>query len=201
MDIIFDLDGTLWDTSEIVLKAWNDVFVKNHLNKISKVDLENVFGLDMISILKRLHPSVDPKILDEMMEYEDIYLKKYKTGIYENTIKTIEKLSAKHRLFIVSNCQKGYIDTFLDLYDLRKYFVDYLCWGDTKNIKGKTIKTLMNNNDITNTCYVGDTSGDKEAACYANIPFICARYGFGNVEEYDYCIDDISELEKVIENF
>ncbi len=199
MDIIFDLDGTLWDSSEIVLKAWNDVFIKNNLNTINKNDLAKVLGLDMVSIFNKLQPGADKKVLDEMMEYEDIYLKKYKIGIYKNTIKTIKFLSDKYRLFIVSNCQKGYIDVFLDLYDLRKYFVDYLCWGDTKTIKGKTIKTLMDKNNITNACYVGDTSGDKEAALYAEIPFIYAKYGFGDVKEYDYCIDDISVLKTIIE--
>ncbi len=199
MDIIFDLDGTLWDSSEIVLKAWNDVFIKNNLNTINKNDLARVLGLDMVSIFNKLQPGADKKVLNEMMEYEDIYLKKYKIGIYKNTIETINFLSDKYGLFIVSNCQKGYIDVFLDLYDLRKYFVDYLCWGDTKTIKGKTIKTLMDKNNITNACYVGDTKGDKEAALCAEIPFIYAKYGFGDVKEYEYCIDDISVLKTIIE--
>ncbi len=200
MDIIFNLDGTLWDTSEIILEAWNEVFINNNLNTVSKSDLEKVLGLDMISILNNLQPHADESVLNEMIEYEDIYLKKYKTGIYKNTIETIIKLSDKHRLFIVSNCQKGYIDSFLDLYDLRTYFLDYLCWGDTETTKGETIKTLMANNEITKACYVGDTIGDKEASMYANIPFIYAKYGFGDVNEFDSSIDDISGIEKIVEN-
>lgn len=198
MDIIFDLDGTLWDTSEIVLKAWNDVFIKNNLNIINKTDLKHVLGLDMISILKKLQPGADKGVLNEMIEYEENYLKKYKIGIYKNTTETIKKLSDEYRLFIVSNCQKGYIDIFLDLYDLRRFFVDYLCWGDTETIKGKTIRMLMEKNKSKKSCYVGDTTGDKEAAFYAGIPFIYAKYGFGDVKEYDYCIDDISDLKTIV---
>ncbi len=200
MDIIFDLDGTLWDTSEIILKAWNDVFQRNNLNKISKMELDNVMGLDMISIFNTLQPTADRKVLDEMIEYEEIYLKKYKTGIYNNTISTITKLSKDNRLFIVSNCQKGYIDIFLDVYDLRTYFTDYLCWGDTEKTKGETIRMLMNKNNSTNACYVGDTLGDKIASDDAHIPFVYAKYGFGEVEECDYYIDDILEIGEVIED-
>lgn len=41
--------------------------------------------------------------------------------------------------------------------------------------------------------YVGDTEGDLKAARYARIPFIYAKYGFGQVSQYQY--------DKVIESF
>ncbi len=200
MDIIFDLDGTLWDSSETVLRAWNEVFEKNNLPIISKDDLEGVMGLDMSDILKQLQPSANENILDEMTEYEYRYLKKYKGKLYKNMINTIKNLSKEHRLFIVSNCDVGYIDLFLELNELKEYFTDYLCWGDTKTPKGETIKTLMDKNNIVKTCYVGDTLGDKNAADYAEIPFIYTRYGFGEVEEYNYYIDTIRDVENHIKN-
>jgi len=42
--------------------------------------------------------------------------------------------------------------------------------------------------------YVGDTLGDAEAAKKAGLPFIWARYGFGDVKEYDDLIDSPLEL-------
>lgn len=42
--------------------------------------------------------------------------------------------------------------------------------------------------------YMGNTIKNKEVAEIANIPFIYSSYGFGNLNEYDYKIDDISEL-------
>ena len=47
---------------------------------------------------------------------------------------------------------------------------------------------------MKNPIYVGDTNGDMEASYYAGIPFVYAAYGFGDVESFDYKIDDISEL-------
>ncbi len=135
-----------------------------------------------------------------MIEAEHEHLKRYRGLAYKNTVKTIKELSKNNRLFIVSNCQKGYIELFLDSYDLHEYFVDYMCWGDTFNMKGITLKELIERNNINNTCYVGDTSGDKSAAGYAGIPFIYAKYGFGYVEDYNYSIDDISEVIDLLES-
>ena len=47
---------------------------------------------------------------------------------------------------------------------------------------------------MKNPIYVGDTNGDIEGARIAGIPFVYASYGFGDVESFDYKIDDISEL-------
>ena len=52
----------------------------------------------------------------------------------------------------------------------------------------------MERNHIKNAIYVGDTMSDKTAADFAGIPFCFASYGFGEVEEYDYKLDDIVDL-------
>ena len=46
--------------------------------------------------------------------------------------------------------------------------------------------------------YVGDTQGDRDASDEAEIPFIFASYGFGNVEDKDGQIDEFSELLQLI---
>ncbi len=194
MDIIFDLDGTLWDSTKVIKNAWNEVFSSNNMEKVREEDLKNLFGLDMKEILKQLKPEAKEDILLELIEKEHEYLKRQKGVAYKNTVRTIKELSKKNRLFIVSNCQKGYIELFLDSYDLRDYFEDFMCWGDTLSFKGITLKKIMEKNEIGPTCYVGDTSGDKSAADYADIPFIYARYGFGHVDSYAHAIDDIEEV-------
>ncbi len=194
MDIIFDLDGTLWDSTKVIKDAWNEVFRNNNLEEVSEEDLKGVFGLSMKELLAKLKPGANEELLYEMIETEHEHLKRYRGLAFKNTVDTIKELSKKHRLFIVSNCQKGYIDIFLDSYNLRDYFVDYMCWGDTLTIKGITIKMLMQRNSIKNACYIGDTRGDMKAASYAGIPFIYATYGFGEAESYEKRIDDISEV-------
>ncbi|WP_342728978.1 hypothetical protein [Virgibacillus subterraneus] len=47
---------------------------------------------------------------------------------------------------------------------------------------------------MSNPLYVGDTEGDLEAARFAEIPFIYAKYGFGQVSQYDKAIESFEEL-------
>ncbi len=198
MDIIFDLDGTLWDSTETATCAWNEVFERNNLRKIVVEELQGVMGLDLPTSLKVLHPDCEISLVDQIIAAEAKHFKDVKLGIYDNVAHVIKQLSKDHRLFIVSNCQSGYIDLFLDAFDLRRYFTDYLCWEDTLAIKGETIQLLMARNSIVDTCYVGDTSGDKAAAEYARIPFIYAAYGFGKVVDCERKIADISALPALI---
>ncbi|GAA0337501.1 hypothetical protein GCM10008967_29700 [Bacillus carboniphilus] len=45
--------------------------------------------------------------------------------------------------------------------------------------------------------YVGDTIGDQKAANFAEIPFVYAEYGFGEVDQYDYSIKSLEDLVKL----
>ena len=85
-------------------------------------------------------------------------------NIYENTIFTIKELSAKFDLFIVSNCQSGYIEAFLKYYELQSFFKDYECSGNTNKNKEYNIKLHMKRSDISNSIYIGDTAKDCIAA-------------------------------------
>ena len=64
--------------------------------------------------------------------------------------------------------------------------------------KGENIKLIIERNNLINSIYVGDTDGDLKASRFAGIPFIYARYGFGEVKEYDYVIDSFDELLKLM---
>lgn len=61
--IIFDLDGTLWDSRETVLVAWNEI-LKND-DKIEKEltsdDFKTTMGLQMHEIEKILFPDMEEK--------------------------------------------------------------------------------------------------------------------------------------------
>ncbi|MDE7279616.1 MAG: HAD hydrolase-like protein, partial [Oscillospiraceae bacterium] len=84
--------------------------------------------------------------------------------------------------FIVSNCQSGYIETFLEYHKLGKYFADFECPGGTGFAKAENIRIVMERNGLEKAVYVGDTQGDLDASDSAGIPFIHAAYGFGNVD-------------------
>lgn len=117
--------------------------------------------------------------------------------LYPDVKETLRILSEKHHLFIVSNCQSGYIELLMQKAGIEKYITDHECFGNTGKGKGENIKIIMERNNLDETVYVGDTQIDYEAASYAGIPFIYARYGFGTVENCYMSIDGIKDLLKL----
>ena len=198
--IIFDLDGTLWNTVDSCLKATS--FVKEEHSDITrdvtKEQIESAMGKTSDEIVN-IYYGYLPREKGEEYANEafnknvDNLLKEGGT-LYPNTRDTIIKLSKKYKLYIVSNCVKGYIESFLNTSGLKDYFSDYESYGNTLLSKGDNIKLVIERNNLKNPIYVGDTKGDMEASNYAGIPFVYAAYGFGKVEVFDYKINDISEL-------
>ena len=127
-------------------------------------------------------------------EKENDYLKENGGNIYKNTIKTIKKLVNKYDLYIVSNCQAGYIESFIEHYSLQEFFKDFECSGNTGMTKYENINSVLKRNNILKAIYVGDTQKDYESAIKNELPFIWAEYGFGNCDKYYKKIKDISEL-------
>ena len=114
--------------------------------------------------------------------------------LYAKVEETLKELSKKYKLFVVSNCQDGYIECFFKAHKLDKYFTDYECPGRTGLSKGENNKLVIERNNLKKPVYVGDTEGDAESARVAGIPFVFAKYGFGSVEKYQYEIDSFQDL-------
>lgn len=195
-NIIFDLDGTLWDTTQRIKIVWSSVAKKHNID-INKFSINDIMGLttsEIISTLFNGNSNIGNLFINECQKAENEYLSIYGGNIYNNTISTIKELSKNFNLYIVSNCQDGYIEVFLNFYNLNSYFKDFECSGKTNLSKVDNIKLLMKRNNIKNSIYVGDTEKDYFAAVNSNNKFILAKYGFGSCKNYDYCINDISEL-------
>ena len=200
--IIFDMDGTIWDSTKEVAIAFSEV-VRNKYpevtDEITPEKLKSLFGLLLDDIAVKLFTSVSEekakKIMKECCEYECEYLAKHNAKMYDGMEEAIKELHKDYKLLIVSNCQDGYIECFFKANPhLEKYFTDYECPGRTGKAKAENIKLVIERNNLKNPVYVGDTSGDAKAAKEAGIPFIFARYGFGQVEEYADVIDSPLEL-------
>ncbi len=61
--IIFDMDGTLWDSSENVARSWDKVIQKEAggLRRITREDIKRVMGHTMTEIAQMLFPMLDLK--------------------------------------------------------------------------------------------------------------------------------------------
>ena len=199
--LIFDIDGTLWDSRALVAKGYNVQLKEAGLEHIV-IDadvLKTVFGKTMTEIADILFEELPAQerypLLEKCMEQEDKILHADPCNIgYPKVKETLTELAKKHRLFIVSNSQSGYPQLCIEKMGLQGLIADHLCYGDTGTCKGETIKKLMADNQITSACYVGDTAGDMEAADHAGIPFIFCTFGFGNPDHYWKKIDSFEQL-------
>lgn len=199
--LIFDIDGTLWDSRALVAEGYNIQLEKEGLSHLA-VNAElfrPLFGKVMTEIADIIYPSIPAPeryaLMERCMDTENKYLKANPCRIgYPAVRETMETLSKTHRLFIVSNSQKGYPELCIEKLGLAPFIQGHLCFGDTGTNKGKTIRALMRKYDITDCAYIGDTQGDYEATLEAGVPFIWAAYGFGTPDRFDYKIDSFAEL-------
>lgn len=204
--IIFDVDGTLWDSTEQAAKVWTRAVRENtDLDiQVSADDLRRLFGKTMTEIANALFPSLSMEKQEQIMEacfaYENEYLETHPGVLYDGVVETFTALSQKINLYIVSNCQCGYIELFIKAAGLEHCVKDHLCFGETSVSKGRTIRLLMERNHLESVMYVGDTMGDADACKEAEIPFIFAEYGFGDVPDAQWRISKISDLCEMVRN-
>ena len=199
--IIFDLDGTLWNAIKPITYSWNKVLKERFTNikkQITEQELLEKMGLQIQEIISDLIPEMSENEKKEfekiITEEENNYLSNVGGTLYNDLKETLAKLTKTHKLYIVSNCQKGYIESFLKAHNLEKFFKDKECIGNTGLQKAENIKLVIERNNLKKAIYVGDTDGDSKSAKQAGIPFVFAEYGFGNTNQYDYKINSFKEL-------
>lgn len=203
--LIFDIDGTLWDSRELVAQGYNIQLRREGMEHlcVTAEDFLPLFGKVMTEIADVIFASVPAKarysLMERCMDTENRYLHENPCSIgYPGIRQTMEKLAKRYRLFIVSNSQCGYPELCIQKLGLEDYISGHLCFGDTGTEKGETIRRLMERHEITSAVYIGDTQGDLEAARQAGIPFIFAAYGFGEPEGWEAKIEAFSQLEELL---
>ncbi len=205
--IIFDMDGTLWDSSVQIFESWRET-LKQFPQVQTELTLEALIGelgKPMDQFAKDLFPEISKELGDQIVavccQAENAYLRAHGAVLYPDLEPVLQEFGKSYHLYIVSNCQTGYIEAFLEHYGFGAYFEDIECFGNTKKTKGENIRALVERNELTGAVYVGDTRGDLAACQEAQIPFIWAAYGFGQVPEARVQIRSFRELPGVLEEF
>jgi phosphoglycolate phosphatase len=187
--IIFDLDGTLWDSTGNVAKAWQKAkeqvgYVKEDFTRDV---IRSITGMTYNSIFEKLVPYLDEEKHNEFKTlcagYELEILNIEGGELYPELDATLKYLQTKYKLYIVSNCQSGYIEVFFKISGMDHYFLGHQCYGTKNQPKAENILDIINDHNLKAPLYIGDTMGDYSAATKAGVPFIFAAYGFGVVEE------------------
>lgn len=201
--IIFDLDGTLWSSVDLMLEVWKSGFSKIQLPHVplTREIVCSCMGLSTEETGKRLFPGASPEAANAAMQIlfeEELLVLRDKSGsIYPGVIKTMQALAEEYDLFVVSNSQDGYVQGFMRWSGLT-CVRDIEMSGRTGLDKGSNIRLVMERNNITQAVYVGDTQKDAAAAEKAGIPFIFAEYGFGDAPNAALRIGSIEELPQAV---
>lgn len=186
--ILFDLDGTLWNSVPEVAKSWTLGLEQLGIHR-APVTAEELFpcmGLLLPDIVDRLVPGLDPEMQERVIahccEVENDYLAQHGAELYPHEEEVLSALSQQYPLFVVSNCEKGYIEAYFQGTSMGKYFTDFESAGNTGLPKSENIKLVVERNGLKHPVYVGDTALDHKSAKEAGVPFLHAAYGFGKVE-------------------
>ncbi len=201
-NLIFDLDGTLFDSAPEILDCLKEIFHKNNIKVNNNFD-QSIIGPPLKDTLRGLVKEKDINKIDRLIsDFIKLYDSKYcyKTKLYKNVRETLEILKSEKRLFLITNKRLAPTKIMLESKNIVNFFENYFC-VDANDPKKKD-KTILIANTIaeldinpSNTVYIGDTKGDFLASENNDIKFIYAGWGYGeNIDSAFLHLNDISEL-------
>jgi phosphoglycolate phosphatase len=204
--LIFDLDGVLWDTNATCALGWNRVLARLGIahREIVADDIRAVCGQPHPEAVRRVFPDLPRDQIQAIADHtqgEDVRLIAERGGeLFPGVRELVPALRERLPLAIVSNCQSGYIEVFLETSGLGDYFVDFECWGNTGRSKGDNLRAVIERNRLRAPLFVGDTEGDREAARANGVRFVWARYGFGHATDFDHAIEHFGDLPALLDD-
>ena len=119
--ILFDLDGTLWDTTAPCAQAWNNAVkkLKVAVPHITPKKFESIMGKTFEDCVATLYPDLPPSqretVGSECLKEEIETIRRAGASFYAGVREGIPRLAEKYRLFIVSNCMVDYIELFFEI--------------------------------------------------------------------------------------
>ena len=206
--IILDIDGTLWNTTGVVADAWNKAIADCGYDaaQVNAAGLQKEFGKPMNIIADDLWPNLSQEQKKILMKQccvreQEAIESNTKDITFPAVRDTIKALAKKFNLYIVSNCQAGYIELTMRKNGIEPCVRDHECYGNTGLGKADNLRLLVQRNAIKAPVYVGDTQGDADACREAGVKFVWASYGFGSVQEFAAKIDRFDQLLDLLQNF
>lgn len=184
--LIFDLDGTLLDTSDGIWKSVIDTVNHFSMEPINSDQMSKFIGPPIIESFRDYYGISDEKSREMMYYFRNNYVDchLFEAKPYPEIDVVLENLAKNYKLYVATNKREDYANTILQYFDLKKYFksihgTDY----DNKLSKTDLISLCMDEASSTkgSTVMIGDTIGDKKSAEQMGVKFIGVGYGFGNM--------------------
>lgn len=186
--VCFDLDGTLWDATASSAEGWTRAARRHGVERaVTAADIGSVCGLTFDECVSVLFPGLPAErwqaLASDLKRCEREAVIARGGVLYPGVAEGLAQLAERRPLFLLSNCERWYLEVFFSQTRLAHCFGDTLCHGDTGLPKGENLALLRRRHGWRRPVYVGDTEGDERAAREADFAHLHVRYGFGRAAE------------------
>lgn len=209
--LIFDMDGTLFQTNKILEPALEATFEKLRMKKLwhDKTPIDQyreIMGVPLPVVWETLcpqhtlevHNNTNQWFLDELIQQ----ITKGNGALYEGVEETLAQLSKTYPLYIASNGQIPYLQAIVGQFRLNRfihgfYSIDVIPSGN----KSELVHLVKSENGIAEGFVIGDRSSDIKAALDNNLTSIGVRFDFAQETELNkanYVIDNFKEILTIV---
>lgn len=210
--LIFDMDGTLFQTDKILEISLDDTF--HYLRSIHQWDGETpidkyreIMGVPLPIVWETLLPHHSLRLREEIDAYflERLVtnIKNGKGALYPNVKEVFSYLKENgFSIYIASNGLTAYLQAIIDYYQLDKWVTEAYSIQDIESLnKSDLVCKIINEHEITPAAVVGDRLSDIKAAKENNLFAIGCNFDFAKDDELkqaDIVIDDLIELTSIL---
>ena len=184
--VIFDLDGTILDTTEGILNSIDYVIDKMSLDKLSYNSKLKFIGLPIQESFRNTF-NLDDEDVNKAVR---IFRERYKTSeifrakLYDGIIELFSELAKRNiKIGVATYKREDLTLELLEYFDISKYCSsihgsDYDGFLSKNDIINNVVMEL-NVNDKKRIVMIGDCKGDYDGALSNGLDFIGVTYGFG----------------------
>ena len=203
---VFDLDGTLVNSSQDVVYCLKKAFSLNNIElEYSDSELAGYVGPPLDIMLQRVKPDLNFDIVAKLVyDFREEYSKQKhcKSELYPLVKETLKRLHQDNKILAVAtNKPIKFTNELLAKFGLKYFDAVYAidCVADEILKKSKMLEMIIKKYECDNgrIVMVGDTQSDILAARENGIKSVYVSYGYGQLtqtESTDYIVDKIEQI-------
>ena len=208
MTYFFDLDGTLTDSQEGILKCVRYALESRGITENDYEKLKRFIGPPLTNAFMEIY-GVDGRVANELLhKYRERFstVGMFENKLYDGVYDMLKNLKAeRHTMAVVTGKPQVYSEKIAEHFDIAKFF-DAIVGPDLSNIEEGKVSLVKRALELTggkNAVMIGDRKFDIEGAKANNISSVAVLYGFGSREELeaakaDYFAESVHDLQNLL---